>query len=66
MIGKTLKIEKAAGHYEWGAKIVDGIGMQSAWVRLGRLEVEDLVRQINAASEQGAPWPKFEALPRRR
>lgn len=34
------------------------------------IEIEDddetLVQQINAASEAGAPWGKFEALPRRR
>lgn len=65
MIGKTLRIEKSAGHHEWGAKTADAMGVQYAWVKLGLAEFEDIVRQFNAASEAGAPWPKLEIIKRR-
>jgi hypothetical protein len=43
----------------------DSIGVTYAWCALDAVGVAGLIAQLNAAADRGAPWPKYEAVPRR-
>lgn len=59
---KHLKIAKAGSRGDWGLRVEDGLGVTYAWVSISRTRVADLILQLNAASDQGAPWGKFEEV----
>lgn len=63
---KTLRVRSPHGiATEHGLAMEDSLGVTYAWCRLHSAVVAELVEQLNAAVDRGAPWPKYEAVPRR-
>ncbi len=53
---KGLRLFKATDG-KWRLSIVDGVGVIQASVKLTEEKVEDLIKQLNEASNRhGAPW----------
>lgn len=56
---KDISIERANNRPEWGIAIRDKLGVTHSWAPLDGGEIAKLIESVNAASEQGAPWPKY-------
>lgn len=56
---KSIRILYASHPSRWELHIVDGHGLIREEVKLTKDKVAALIEQINKASDQGAPWPKF-------
>jgi hypothetical protein len=58
---KNLVVRQQHGRPgEFGLSLEDAMGVTYAWGELTRAKTLDLIRQLNEASEAGAPWGKFE------